>query len=223
VSASYRAEVSGYVVAIDVDGIAAALEMLRRAEVRLRVTLGEPVATGDVLAEVTDDDEDDARGLADQVRAAIRVSPKRDVDQDATAAIDEITNIAWTSASTSKHNPEVARRAVDSIRDIAARWILERQRSDEPDSQPLRIVYPDTDLDDVFDALFSVLAASHESQQERTAAHVLKAYRSLIERSDGAVRQRLCDDVERGRPLLERIPTSRALQVALDELRTVTG
>jgi uncharacterized membrane protein len=55
------------------------------------------------------------------------------------------------------------------------------------------------------------------------AAHVLQTYRSLIGRADGTLRQRLCDDIERGHPFLETIPSSRALQVAIAELRSVTG
>lgn len=217
VTATYHARTMGYVVAIDLDRLARALQQVPEAEIRLWTPLGQAVAFGDKIATVRDDDPEEARRLADEIDGAVLIAAEPDLDADATTGMDQIGNIAWTSASTAKQNPEVARRAVHVLRDLLARWLEE---SDQPaDSPPLPIVYPDEDMEHALDVLYAVLGAAHESQQHATAADVVRAYRGLLERTNGAVAARIRADLATGRRLLDEIPPAPVLQAELRRLR----
>jgi len=210
VSATYRARATGYVVGIDLSRIAAALRQIPKAEIRLWIPLGHPVAFGDRVATVRDDDPADARRLADEVRAAILIGREPDVDMEASTGIAEIGNIAWTSASTAKQNPEIAMRALHVLRDLVARFLDEGPP--RPSRRALAVVYPDTDLDQALDVLYAVLGAAHESQQHMTAAAVVATYRELLEQADGSVAQRLRCDLALGRRLIDEMPPAPVLQ-----------
>lgn len=209
VSATCWSHTMGYVVGIDLARLAESLTSVPNAEIRLWVTLGQPVAYGDKIATVRDDDCERAARLADEVPGAILIDAQPDPDLDATTGIDEIGNIAWTSASTAKHNPETARYALHVLRDLIARWIDEPCPTDE--DPPLPVVYPDQDLDRALDVLYSMLGAAHESQQHQTATRVLATYRELISRATGAVAARMVADLTLARRLVSEIPPSPAL------------
>lgn len=85
--------------------------------IRLWIPLGHAVAFGDKVATVRDDDPQDARRLADEIREVVLIGREPDVDMDASTGIAEIGNIAWTSASAAKQNPEIAPRALHVVRD----------------------------------------------------------------------------------------------------------
>jgi uncharacterized membrane protein len=236
VSATYHCETTGYVSGIDLQRLARALERIPDAEIWLHATQGRHVAYGDVVATVRDDDESDARWLADEVRAAIQIGPEPDLDADASTGINEIGNIAWTSASSSKQNPEVARQALDALRDLAARWIDEdpsgahggsaedgRAAGDGCEAggdghraaeDVLPVVYVDDDLDRILEVLYSILVAATESRQHVTAARVLETYETLLARATGRVAQRLGHDVVSARALLDEMPPSSRLRSA---------
>jgi len=110
--------------------------------------------------------------LAEEVRASVVISRRRDLDRDASTGIEDLGNIAWTTGSTAKQNPEVAREALNSLADIAARWLVKEQR---PTAEPLPIVYADNDLALIFDWFYSLVVVAHESQQHMQAARVLRA------------------------------------------------
>ncbi|MBQ1016828.1 DUF2254 domain-containing protein [Micromonospora sp. D93] len=218
VTATYRSTVTGYVTRIDLRRLGRALRQVPRAEIRLHVTLGGHLAFGDIVATVRDDHRSDAERVADEVRAAVVIGATPDLDTDATTGIDELANIAWTSGSTAKHNPETARRAIHSLQDVAARWLAE----DVPDVEGrLAVVYPDDDLDRLLDVFYSLLIVSHESQQHMTAVQVLDAYGSLLAQADGTVRDRLRRDLATADPLLDALPFSPALRRARQRLHAV--
>lgn len=214
VSASYRCETTGYVTGIDLDRLARALDRIPDAEIRLRVALGEHLAYDDVIATVRDDDESDAKWLADEVRAAVLIGKEPDLDNDPTTGIDELGNIAWTSASSAKHNPEIARQALHAIRDLAARWVGDEPDGREPDEPRLAVVYPDDDVNHLLDVLYAVLVAAHESQQQQTAARVLATYRLLLPRARDDLRARLYRDLAIAQTLVREIPDSAVLEDA---------
>jgi uncharacterized membrane protein len=221
VTATYRSSATGYVTGIDLDRLAKALERAPRAEIQLCVSLGRAVTYGDVLAVARDDDEDTARSLADEVRPAILLDRWRDISRDATTGVGEITNIAWTSGSTAKHSPQVARQGLDILKDLTARRLDEEQPSAGPDGT-VRVVYPDTYLEQLLDSIFSMLVAAHESHQDLTAAGVLDTYRLLLPQTTGATRRRVLSDIALGHDLLEQMPRSSMLDAARDDLhRTV--
>ncbi|WFE39834.1 DUF2254 family protein [Micromonospora sp. WMMD998] len=216
VVATYRSPVTGFVTRIDLDRLERALRQVPRAEIMLHVTLGGHLAFGDVVATVHDDDRDDAERVAHEVRSAVVVGATPDLDGDATTGIDQLANIAWTSGSTAKHNPETARQAIHALQDVAARWLADGTPS--TDGPTLAVIYPDGDLDRVLDVFYSLLVVSHESQQHMTAVRVLDAYGSLLGQADGRLRGRVRADLATAAPLLNRIPASPALRRARHRL-----
>ncbi len=222
VTATYRSSETGYVTGIDLRHLERALERAPRAEIQLCLTLGQAVTYGDVVAVVRDDDEETARSLADEVQGAILLDRWRDIARDATTGVAEITNIAWTSGSTAKHSPQVARQALDIIKDLAARRLDEDAEESGHAGEKLNVVYPDTYLDELLDSVFSLLVAANESHQHLTAARVLDVYRGLLPEADGETRRRILADLELGKELLEEVPQAAMLEQAREALeRTV--
>ncbi|MGN6301745.1 MAG: DUF2254 family protein [Angustibacter sp.] len=214
VTARYRADRTGYVTGIDVSALAKALERAPKAEIRLQLTLGQAVTYGDVIASVHDDDEGVARSLAHDIRSAILLDQWRDISRDATTGVAEITNIAWTSGSTSKHSPQVARQGLDILKDLAARRFDEDDAADGEPVEPLNVVYPDTYLRQVLDSIYGLLVVAHESHQHLTAARVLDVYRALLPPAPADVRQRILADLALARDLLEQLPPADLLDEA---------
>jgi hypothetical protein len=154
------------------------------------------------------------------VLTAIVISRQRNLDHDATTGIDQLGNIAWTSGSSSKHNPEISRDAMYALRDLAGR-LLERDPAAETaggDDVVLPVVYPDNDLDRVFEVLFSLVVVAHESQQNMEAARVLETYRRIVDRTTGDCRERLLRDLDALRPLVEEMPAAPVLTEAVGAL-----
>jgi uncharacterized membrane protein len=216
VAAIYRARVTGYVTHVDLQRLAAALEDGGDAEICLAVTLGDHVCYGDTLATVLDGDLDRAETLARRVATALTVSPQRDLAHDPTTGIDELSNIAWTSGSSSKQNPEVAREALYALQDLAARWFPHTPEAEPAsvDEHPIAVVYRDTDRDRLLDVLHSMVVVAHESHQTLFAAAVVGVYSALIKRVDPPTRERLQADLNAAGALLDAIPESRALDQA---------
>lgn len=224
VSATYYAETSGYVNGVDLDRLAEVLEEVPDSEIRLLVTIGQYVAHGDAVATVRDDDEEVARRLAGEVREAILIAGRRDLDYDAKTGIDELANIAWTNGSTARQNPVVAGQALDALRDLILRWLDEDPAGERSEQDALAVVYPDNDLERLLDVLYSVLVAAHESHQTGTAAAVVGAYASIVERPGAeAVRSRLLADLERAERLVAELPPSLELERSRERLAAATG
>ncbi|HEU4676038.1 MAG TPA: DUF2254 family protein [Motilibacteraceae bacterium] len=209
VLATYYAEVTGYLTSVDLDRLRAALQPAENAEVELLVTVGQAVAVGDPLALVRDGEQQRAEDIAREVAAAFNVTEQRDIADDASTGIDTLGNIAWTSGSTAKQNPEVAREVLHALKDVAARWMVDDPV--EPQDDPLPVVYRDDDLDRVLDWLYSLLVSSHESHQHLLAADVLAAYAALWRLADDPTRGRLRRDLDAAEPLLDEMPPSPML------------
>ncbi|MGN6330068.1 MAG: DUF2254 family protein [Motilibacteraceae bacterium] len=209
VLATYYAEVTGYLTSVDLDRLRTALEPAEHAEVELLVTVGQAVAVGDPLALVRDGEQQRAEDIAREVAGAFNLTEQRDIADDASTGIDTLGNIAWTSGSTAKQNPEVAREVLHALKDVAARWMVDDPV--EPQDDPLPVVYRDDDLDRVLDWLYSLLVSAHESHQHLLAADVLAAYAALWRLADDATRGRLRRDLDAAEPLLDEMPPSPML------------
>jgi uncharacterized membrane protein len=210
-----RADTTGYVTRVDADVLARAVRDAADAEVCLHVTTGDHLCVGDVVVSVRADDPDRAEELATAVAAALTISKQRDLAHDPTTGVDELGNIAWSSGSTSKQNPEVARQALHALEDLTARWL-----SEEPPecSTPLPVVYRDNDTDRLVDVLYSLLVVAQESHQELFGAAVLDAYTHLLDRAP-ALRQRWREDLAAIDDLVEHMPPSRRLRTAHEAFR----
>lgn len=215
VQAEYRSQTFGYVEAIDLDRLSHALRgdgpgssAAHGAEVELHVTLGAEVALGDLVASVRTPDRRSAENLRHLIAKAVTLSPAPDLDLDATTCVSDLSNIAWTSGSTSKQNPAIAAQAVHAIRDLAVRWTCEADRTG-PD--PLPVVYRDDDVDTTMDALYSGIVVAHEAHQHEGAARVLDAYAAVLAHAHGRVADRIRGDLESMQPLLDQLPPSPRL------------
>lgn len=217
-----HSEQDGYVTTLDLDTIAAALPADAVGEVRLAVTLGEHVAFGQLLAVVVDDDDARRARVADAIRRALRLDRERDLDIDATFAVEELGNIAWTALSTAKQNPQTGRDAVDRLRDLAIRW-LAADSADSEAPQRLPIVYADTDLDAVLDTLLATLVVCAESHQVESCAHVVGALADALEPMATERLQRLEPALMRTLATVETHPLTRPLERALHRLIDVLG
>jgi uncharacterized membrane protein len=225
VHASYRAERTGYLVEVRIDRLEDVLGDTD-AEIVLHVTVGDHVHYGQVIAEVRDGEPEVARAIADRLAAGLRLSEHRDLAADATTGVDELGNIAWTSGSTSKQNPQVAQEALAALRDLAMRWLLDdpaRRHDDASARGSLPIVYRDNDLERILDVLYDMLVVSHESHQHMLAAEVLDTYRTLLGEATAELHARLASDVAAAESLLDQDPPSPRLAASRRALAGARG
>jgi uncharacterized membrane protein len=176
---------TGYVTTVDVDQLAqVAAKAGRDVEVLVDGTLGTYLMFGEVAARLVgvgaDDDSWD-----EEVRTAFGMDDVRDVEAESGYAIDQLENIAWSSASSAQQSPQTAIIAVRTLRDLVARWLVagERDRSDRSQRpRELPIVYVDGAVPNILDALTTVVVASAESRQVATCADALKGFGDIARR-----------------------------------------
>jgi hypothetical protein len=157
------------------------------------------------------DDSETADRIRERVEQAVALSPAPDLDFDATIGIRDLSNIGWTSGSTSKHNPAIAAQTLHALRDLAVRWSTEGDRTGD---DPLAVVYPDDDADTVMNALYSAIVVAHESHQHEQAARVLDTYVALLAHAPEPLADRIRTDLEAMQPLLDQMPASPQLDAA---------
>ncbi len=204
------ADRTGYVAWIDLDRLAPALDDAPLAEVRLRKSLGTQVAFGDTVATIHGVTGETADQVAAAVDEAVVVDKRRDLDRDPCTGVDEVVNIAWTSGSSSKHSPQVAREGVDVLQDLMAR----RAAGDEPAGDPLPVVFVDEYLDRLRAGLYSMLVVAHEAHQHMVTARALEAYEAVLPQADDELRQQLLDDLHTAGRLIDEMPPSPLLREA---------
>lgn len=221
VQAEHYSDTFGYVESVDLDCLAAAVRGQDAAvEIELCISVGEALNVGDRIARVRHQDPRSAQELCAAVRRSVSVSGAPDLDYDPRTALRNIANIGWTSGSTSKHNPAIAAQALHAMRDLAARWLSEGDRSG-PD--PLPIVYPDGDVESILDALYSAVVVARESRQHQQAIRVLRTYTFLWPRADARARNRICRDVSAMQPILDEMPPAPDLEEERRHLHQLLG
>ena len=216
VLAQYRSRTFGYVESIDLHVLddrrdnhhGTDIDMAHQPEIQFHVSLGAEVAFGDLVASVKAPDVETAEQIRDRVDKAVAFSPAPDLDFDATTGISDLSNIGWTSGSTSKQNPAIAAQSLHALRDLAVRWTTEGERTG-PDA--VAVVYADDDVDTVLNALYSAIVTAHESHQHEQAARVLDAYACVLAHADTRVACRIRRDLAAMRPLLDQMPASPSL------------
>lgn len=112
------------------------------------------------------------------VTAAIKIEPRRTIDSDAGFGIEQLYSIAWTTASTSKQNPQPAILVCHCLRDIIARWSSAEMI---PENSSSRIVYADRGVDDAILAIVAIGVVASESMQNTLAAEVWRTLSMLID------------------------------------------
>ena len=214
-SAPVRAEVEsptfGFVEHCDLDRLLDALSTAGgvEGEVEIVVSVGDEVVRGDLLARVRHPDPSSAERLAAEVQRALAISAKPDIDFDASTAVRDISNIGWTSGSTSKHNPAIADQALHALRDLGVRWVQEGVR---PGDESAPVVYPDRDAENLLDAVYSAAVVARESRQHQQAERVLATYRRLASVATPPLVERIRRDLQALAPELDRLPSSPAVE-----------
>ncbi|GAA1913390.1 hypothetical protein GCM10009815_05350 [Nocardioides marmoribigeumensis] len=215
VRAEHRCPTFGYVESVDLDQLSGVLSD-GQGEVEMRFTIGDEVVRGDLLAVVRHPEEATARRICEALPRAVQISPRPDIDVDPSTAVRDISNIGWSSGSTSKHNPAIAAQALHALRDLGSRWVAEGERA--PASDAVAVVYPDRDVDDLLDALYSAAVVARESRQHQQAAKVLRTYRFLLDKATGDVLARLARDLEVLRAELDLLPRSPEVETERERL-----
>jgi uncharacterized membrane protein len=183
---------SGYLVRIDEQALRRATERnSRETEIVLRISIGAFASIGDPIAEIRTRTPEDVDAVAKDIVSALHLERQRDIDTDAAYGIEQLAHIGWTSVSTAKSNPSPGLLVVRSLRDLAARWSLERK--EDPSGPPLPVVYPDDLVRQLFDAFETLAVVASESMQHQTFAEILRALTVLASRLPPAQQARIED------------------------------
>lgn len=193
VGALIRAIKHGYVVQIDADAIAGAVEQIPgESEVVLLVSVGSFVGYRDPVAEIRSGSTGDYEALQQPVREAIHLELQRDLDRDPAFGVEQLHMIAWTSISTSKSNPYPGLLVIRSLRDLLARWSAADIASGEGD-RPHRappVIYCDDIPGQLMDAFESLAIVTSESMQHQTMAEILRTFVTLFDRLPPVLQRR---------------------------------
>jgi hypothetical protein len=209
-----RSEAHGYLVALDIDRLAAALAGAGPdVEVLLIAVPGSYVSYYDSVAEVHAAEAARAREVAQEVGRAFRFARKREMDQDPGYGLEQLEMLAWTEISSAKQNPEVGLRAIHSLRDLISRWLM--QEVEVEAQEPLPVVFADGLLGHAVSVLESLSTAALEAHQHQVLAEVLRTLDRLFERFPAELRGRAEELVLRLLPHLSGQVLTRELDVAL--------
>lgn len=214
--ATVTAPVSGYVMSVALAGIGPVLERTPEAELELAVVLGDYVSAGQPVGFVRGAGPDGER-LAAAAAHCVVIGKQRDPDVDPAKSVDQLANIAWSSASSAKHSPEIAAEGTNALRDLLSRWADDEQPSRPTGhSRALAVVYHGDDGARIIDAMLDLLVAAHESQQQQTTARVLDAFALTLPRLQGRQLRRATGGLQQAAPMVgERAGTPRLLEAGV--------
>lgn len=215
------ADSGGFVTELDLARLAA---ITRRAggELELTVSIGGYVATGDVVALYRG--RPLAYGAEDEIRGAIRVEERRDIDEDPAYGIEQLQTIGWAAISSAKHNQEAGLLCIRLLRDVLARWARSGDLDEIPqhaDHDDIAVVYPDNAAANLFEAFEMLGIVTAESLQQQSLAAVLDSISAVYGRMSSAARRRADDLVDHLRGPLRAQNASRTLEDAIDRLEHV--
>ena len=195
-SRTVRTDVYGVVCSIDVPALARSAAE-HDVDVEIVARVGTNVAFRDPLYRLHaahPRTADTQAILAEAIGKAITIEPRRTIDSDAGFGIEQLYSIAWTTASTSKQNPQPAILVCHCLRDLIARW----SRADPiPSEAASRVVYADRAVDDAILAIAAIGVVASESMQNTLAAEVWRTLATLIDDVPDAQLPPLTDTVRR--------------------------
>ena len=206
----------GFVTKIDVDAIeAAATQAEAEVEARIRVTIGEYVVYGQLIAEVTAHTQADAELLASALQDAIHRATKRDLAADPLDGIEELETIGWTGISTAQSDPEAGVLTIYSLRDILARWCVAAAAA------PVKVapvVYQDDVMPKLMNAFESLAVSASESMQHQSLAEILRSFALLFDRLPPTLQARAEDIILRSLSAMGEHVLTNELESALSGL-----
>lgn len=217
-AAVVSADTNGYLTGIAVAALARHLRPCSAdTEVVLRHPIGTYVSYHDTVAEIRCHSHDEAARLAPLVQSVLRINPRRDLGNDPSFGIFELTTIAWVATSTAQSNPARAVPIIGALRDLLARWTTDTDAG-KPEAPPLPVVYPDNLITELLEAFASLYVVASESMQFQTYAGVCRALAIALPRLRARERDKVEDVVLRGMSVLGEIPLTAELETSLEHL-----
>lgn len=210
----------GYIVGVDVRLLAEALEYVSGdVEIVFHTRVGHHVVFGDILCDVRGGDEEDRNRLARRVLDAVTLENFPNIRVDPGYAADQLSNVAWTTGSSSQQNPEAAMTAVTTMRDLISRWTALGLPDAEEYGGALPIAYTDGIVVQLLRRLASLLAGASAAGQHQTVAQVLEAYAIMLPRLVPTDRDYAFDALERALPAAAHQVRSLEIHSSLQRLR----
>lgn len=210
-------DADGYVVDVKLDRILRAIDRCEGvAEVDLLLPIGGFVAHGDTVASIFCLADETAEHLNQEVQRAIELADDRSIDFDPSFGVEQLMAIAWTSISTSKQSPSPGIRVNHALRDLLARLVSDDHETER--SVHSRVAYPDTLMEEVFEAFEELAVVASESMQGQQLATVLETFTGLYQRLPADCQQRMEEATLRVLPSAGDHVLTRRLEVALTDL-----
>jgi uncharacterized membrane protein len=214
IGAPVRSDRSGYLARVHLKPLEALAAAVPGGRVAVAATVGDHVSTGDVIARVAGLPVD--AGVEARVRRALPIEEKRDIGIDAAWGVDHIGNIGWTAISSVKSDPAVAALSCHMLQDLLDRWA--GGLATPPRPREAAVAYPDRIMDQLFDAIESLIVSTAESHQHQSLALIVagltRGFPALNEHERRAV-ARIAGTVAVALP--SHLPT-RTLAASLDGL-----
>jgi hypothetical protein len=206
---------SGYIAEIDLSVLECEALRCGAREIRLLRSVGDYVSLGQDIAEL----KPEPGGYDPDIKAirnAITFTEQRDLDLDPAFGIEQLSTIAWTSASTSKSNPHPATLACWNLRDLIASWYPQADAG-EPDGK-CTVVYHDNVPIVLLRALESLSVVTSESMQHQTLAEVYRAFALGVRRMPTPLRSVIHGMILRSLSSLGDHVLTAELNESIDEL-----
>lgn len=210
----------GYIVQVDVRALDRALRSVAAGvEVVFHTRVGHHVVYGDILCDVRGADEETRQWLAMMILDAITLENLPNIRVDPGYAADQLSNVAWTTGSSSQQNPEAAMAAVTTMRDLISRWTARGLPDAEQYGGELPIVYTDGIVAQLLGRLASLMAGASAAGQHQTVAQVLNAYAIMLPRLIPGDRAYALDALERALPAAAYQVRTLEMERSVQELR----
>jgi len=180
----------GYISQIDFSALSKLISGSEQ-EVELVCEIGDYMVFGDPVARV--------RGLgdvADSVRNALSLDSQRSLEHDPTAGLTNLYAMAWRTGSAAQHNQETTVNAINAMSDIFVHWLHDEPLLTEA-AGTWAIVYPDTALLQLIDALEHQLVVASGSKQPMPVASIYSLIARTMDRMRPEVLDRISDMVIR--------------------------
>lgn len=210
-----RAERGGYLMRVDLDALAEHLQDDAGVEVVLDVQIGSFVTRHDVLAHVRGAHTARREEIAEGLLKALVFERHRGMDGDPEYGVGQLARIAWVTISTAKSSPGPATHAIHAMRKLLVRL------SDEPPGaageRVLPLVYRDTLVPALIDALESAAVACSESRQHQSLAEILRTFVVTVPRLRAPHGDAMTDMVDRVIPTIGEHVLTGQLCSALEQ------
>lgn len=166
------APLGGHLARVNISALQALLAKHPDLRIAIHPAIGDFVTIGHPLASLSHADDD----IVQTVGAAMVLTRKRDIADDAGYSLHHLHTIGWTAISTARSDPAVGSIAVQALRDLAVAW----QQNPPRASSDARLTYDDRLPLQLVDTIESLMVASSESRQHQTMALILDTLAAIL-------------------------------------------